>query len=122
MAVTPHTGRTTVRRPRSRHVELLVELIAATLFVGAAYGSATPVGAAGGAPGDDLPEGAGKKVLLRACTTCHDLGEVVKFKGYYTRPQWRDIVVTMKEYGAVVDDAEIEVLSDYLAEVLGKKE
>ncbi len=97
-------------------------VIAATQLAAAAYGSAAHMGAAGGAPGDDLPEGPGKKVLLRSCATCHDLSEVVKFKGYYTRPQWRDIVVTMKEYGAVVDDAEVEVLSDYLAEVLGRKE
>ena len=103
-------------------VMLFLGLAAATLLAGAAYGSAAPLGAAGGAPGDDLPEGPGKKVLLRACTLCHDLDEVVKFKGYYTKPQWRDIVVTMKEYGAVVDDTEVDVLSDYLADVLGKKD
>ena len=73
------------------------------------------------APGDDLPDGPGKTVLLRACTSCHDLGEVTKFKGYYTRAQWKDIVVTMKEYGASLADSEVDVLSDYLAEALGKK-
>jgi hypothetical protein len=52
---------------------------------------------------------------------CHDLDEVTKFKGYYTRPQWKDIVVTMREYGASVTDAEVEALADYLAETLGKK-
>jgi len=61
-------------------------------------------------------------VLLRACTMCHDLDEVTKFKGYYTRAQWKDIVVTMKEYGATVDDAEVEALAAYLFEALGKKE
>jgi cytochrome c5 len=74
------------------------------------------------APGDDLPDGPGKKILLRACTTCHDLDEVTKFKGYYTRAQWKDIVGTMKEYGATVAEGEVDVLSDYLAGVLGKKE
>jgi len=121
MAVGLTLGAMTVPGTLYRRVTLFLELLTVTLLVGAAYGSATPVGAAGGAPGDDLPEGPGKKVLVRACTTCHDLDEVVKFKGYYTKPQWRDIVVTMKEYGADVDDAEVEVLSDYLAEVLGKK-
>ena len=61
-------------------------------------------------------------MLLRACTMCHDLDEVTKFKGYYTRAQWKDIVVTMKEYGATVDDAEVEALAAYLFEALGKKE
>jgi hypothetical protein len=74
------------------------------------------------APGDELPDGAGKKVLLRACTTCHDLDEVTKFKGYYTRAQWKDIVATMKEYGAALDEGEVEALADYLFAALGKKE
>jgi hypothetical protein len=71
---------------------------------------------------DELPDGPGKKVLQRACTTCHDLDEVTKFKGYYTRAQWKDIVVTMREYGATLADGEVDVLSDYLAGALGKKQ
>jgi cytochrome c5 len=74
------------------------------------------------APGDELPDGPAKKVLQRACTTCHDLDEVTKFKGYYTRAQWKDIVVTMREYGATLADGEVDLLSDYLAAALGKKE
>ena len=74
------------------------------------------------APGDDLPDGPGKKVLLRSCTTCHDLDEVTKFKGYYTRAQWKDIVVTMREYGATLDEAEVEPLAEYLFAALGKKQ
>ena len=73
-------------------------------------------------PGDELPDGPAKKVLQRACTTCHDLEEVTKFKGYYTRAQWRDIVVTMRDYGATLDVGEIEPLADYLFSALGKKE
>ena len=97
----------------------------ALLAAGAALIAAiawTPASARAAAPGDELPDGAGKKVLLRACTTCHDLDEVTKFKGYYTRAQWKDIVVTMKEYGATLDDAEVDVLADYLASAIGKKE
>jgi cytochrome c553 len=90
----------------------------AALVVTIAASSSTPRAAA---PGDELPDAPAKKVLLRACTMCHDLDEVTKFKGYYTRAQWRDIVVTMKEYGASVDDTEVEALADYLAEVIGKK-
>jgi cytochrome c553 len=85
----------------------------------AAWSSSAPHAAA---PGDELPDGAGKKVLLRACTACHDLEEVTKFKGYYTRAQWKDIVVTMREYGAVLDDSEVETLADYIASAIGKKE
>ena len=72
-------------------------------------------------PDDELPDGDGKKILIASCTTCHDLGEVTKFRGYYTRPQWRDIVVTMMEYGAPIDDRQVDVLADYLTLHLGKK-
>jgi cytochrome c5 len=72
-------------------------------------------------PEDELPEGEGKKILVSACTSCHDLSEVTKFRGYYDRKQWRDIVVTMMDYGAPVNEKQVDVLADYLAEHLGKQ-
>jgi competence protein ComEA len=72
-------------------------------------------------PEDDLPDGEGKKILVTSCTTCHDLSEVTKFRGYYDRKQWRDIVVTMMEYGAPVNERQVDVLADYLAQHLGKQ-
>ena len=95
-------------------------LAAAAMLAGAIVWSPGTSDAA--APGDELPDGPGKTVLLRACTACHDLDEVVKFKGYYTRAQWKDIVVTMREYGAALQDNEVEPLTDYLFAALGKKE
>ena len=73
-------------------------------------------------PEEDLPDGEGKKILrvlvhVRA-TIC---SEVTKFRGYYDRKQWRDIVVTMMEYGAPVDEKQVDILADYLAEHLGKQ-
>jgi mono/diheme cytochrome c family protein len=69
---------------------------------------------------DELPDGDGKKILQAQCTSCHELTEVTKFRGYYNRAQWRDIVITMVEYGADLKKAEIETLADYLAQHLGK--
>jgi hypothetical protein len=69
---------------------------------------------------DPLPPGRGRDVLQASCTTCHDLTEVTKFRGYYTRDDWRDIVRTMIEYGAKVKDEDVNVLVDYLAKNLGK--
>ena len=69
---------------------------------------------------DDLPDGEGKKILESRCTACHELSEVTKFRGYYDRAQWRDIVITMVEYGADLKKPEIETLADYLAQHLGK--
>lgn len=78
-------------------------------------------GAQAVSPEDELPEGEGKKILVASCTSCHDLSEVTKFRGYYDRRQWRDIVVTMMDYGAPVDEKQVDVLADYLAEHLGKQ-
>ena len=87
--------------------------LAALLSVPAASQTSTPP--------DDLPDGDGKKILQAQCTSCHELTEVTKFRGYYNRAQWRDIVVTMVEYGADLKKAEIETLADYLAQHLGKE-
>jgi competence protein ComEA len=95
----------------------LFPLAAAGLMTMAAM-TAAPRAAA---PEDDLPEGEGKKILVASCTSCHDLSEVTKFRGYYDRRQWRDIVVTMMEYGASVDERQVDVLADYLAQHLGKQ-
>jgi competence protein ComEA len=72
-------------------------------------------------PEDELPEGEGKKILVASCTSCHDLSEVTKFRGYYDRKQWRDIVVTMMEYGAPVNERQVDVLADYLTQHLGRQ-
>jgi hypothetical protein len=84
-----------------------------------AIGMSSNLRAAG--PEDDLPDGEGKKILIASCTSCHDLSEVTKFRGYYDRKQWRDTVVTMMEYGAPVDAKQVDVLADYLAANLGKR-
>ena len=78
--------------------------------------AATPAAAV-----SELPEGRGKQILSTACTACHDLREVTKFRGYYDRAQWRDIVLTMVEYGAPVGKGDVEVLADYLVEHRGRE-
>ena len=86
--------------------------------VSAAFAGAA---AAQAKPEDELPDGPGKKILQVSCTSCHDLDEVTKFKGYYTRAQWRDLVQTMVDYGARLRPGEADVLADYLTEHLGKQ-
>jgi hypothetical protein len=97
------------------------QLMAAALAMLIVAGSVC-VGSAARQDGDDLPAGDGKKILLASCTACHDLKEVTKFRGYYTKAEWRDIVTTMIEYGATVDAKDVDVLVDYLAKTLGKPE
>jgi hypothetical protein len=71
-------------------------------------------------PKDDLPDGEGKKLLETRCSSCHELTEVTKFRGYYDREQWRDIIATMVEYGAELQNPEADTLADYLAKHLGR--
>jgi hypothetical protein len=90
----------------------------AVLFIAGLF--TTHAASQSSSPTDDLPDGEGKKILESRCRSCHELSEVTKFRGYYNRAQWRDIVVTMVEYGADLKKPEIETLADYLAQHLGK--
>jgi hypothetical protein len=72
-------------------------------------------------PGGDLPAAQGRAILQTSCTACHDLAEVTKFRGYYTKDQWQDVVMTMMGYGAKVKEEDVRVLIDYLTQSLGRK-
>ena len=88
---------------------------------GVVWAASGGTAAAQSKPEDELPDGPGKKILQASCTSCHELDEVTKFKGYYTRAQWRDVVQTMVEYGAKLQSGEADLLADYLNEHLGKR-
>jgi len=45
----------------------------------------------------------------------------MKFRGYYNRAQWQDIVATMIGYGATVGKEDVDLLADYLTQNLGRK-
>ena len=95
------------------------------LFVTFLYAAAA-AGAQTQTPADDaktkeLPDGEGKRILTTACVACHGLEEITKFKGFYTKSEWRDIVDTMVQYGAELKDGEAETLADYLNRYLGKE-
>jgi cytochrome c5 len=67
------------------------------------------------------PEPEGKKILEAACTNCHDLKEVEKFRGYNKREDWQDVVITMIKYGADVKEPQVPVLVDYLTSTYSSK-
>ena len=95
--------------------------VASVLLIGSVSALAHPASARVARQADELPDGDGKKVLQASCTACHDLTEITKFKGYYTRDDWRDIVKTMIAYGATVKGGDVEVLVEYLYKNLGKR-
>ena len=61
----------------------------------------------------------GASILRRACTTCHDLGGLSAYAGYWGEPEWRSMVETMLSYGAQLTPGEVAVLSRYLAVAYG---
>lgn len=70
-------------------------------------------------PGVELPAGRGREILIASCLSCHQLTGLPLFAAFYTRDSWRTLVLTMKGHGAEINDAQIEVLADYLAQYFG---
>lgn len=66
-----------------------------------------------------LPPGDGRAILERECLNCHELEAIRLFSDFYGRQRWRSLVITMRDNGAEVDDAEVEVLAGYLAQHFG---
>jgi cytochrome c5 len=97
------------------------QLPPATGAAPAAPPAAAPATTTVAASSEQLPEGAGRQILMSACVACHGLREVTKFRGFYTQEQWRDVVQTMVDYGAPVSQKDAELLTTYLTENLGKK-
>ncbi|MBI4460948.1 MAG: PQQ-binding-like beta-propeller repeat protein, partial [Acidobacteria bacterium] len=64
-----------------------------------------------------LPEGKGKEIMEVACTVCHGLDYITH--GRKSKEGWHSIVMEMIGYGAVLDEKEITVLVEYLAQQFG---
>ena len=102
---------------------VLLVLAAQAACVTAPPGSAPPPGAAPAPPPDaaaaPLPPGPGRAILQADCTSCHDLGGLWAYQGYYDELRWRDLVGTMIAHGAELDASEADVLVAYLVEHFG---
>jgi competence protein ComEA len=66
----------------------------------------------------DLPEGAGRDLVLKACSDCHGLKTAMEDRR--TRTSWQDVVDEMKGFGANVSDADGDALIDYLWQYFGR--
>jgi hypothetical protein len=70
------------------------------------------------ATAQDLPDGAGKDVVVKACTSCHDADNFTSKK--HNKAEWKEVVDTMVAYGAEVSDEQSEIITTYLAKNYGK--
>jgi quinohemoprotein amine dehydrogenase alpha subunit-like protein len=65
----------------------------------------------------DLPDGAGKNLVMKVCTVCHELTRITSKRR--TKDQWSDTVDKMAARGAKASDEEFEVIVTYLAKYFG---
>jgi PQQ-dependent dehydrogenase (methanol/ethanol family) len=65
----------------------------------------------------ELPEGPGKDQLVRTCTQCHSIEQIVR-RGR-TEQEWADVITRMIAQGAVVTDAQFQPILTYLSTQFG---
>jgi mono/diheme cytochrome c family protein len=81
---------------------VLVPLAAAAFAV-----SISPAGA------QTFPDGPGKEILEKKCSTCHAPEQVTTFGR--SAEEWHEVVVNMIDLGAELNEEETKVLVEYLA-------
>lgn len=69
-------------------------------------------------PGQGLPEGTGKELVMKVCTVCHELTRITSKKK--TKAEWNDTVDKMAKNGAMATDDEFDTIVTYLAKNYGK--
>ena len=65
----------------------------------------------------DLPDGAGKDLVMKVCTACHELTRITSKRR--TKEQWNDTVDKMAARGAKASDEEFDIIVTYLAKYFG---
>jgi hypothetical protein len=100
----------------SRYFSLLSEPAWLNAALQAAAKSDKPAGAQAEA---QLPDGKGKDVTNRVCSTCHGVN---LFAGErHTKEKWSSIIDTMVSRGLDAPDADLATINDYLATNLAPK-
>ena len=99
-------------------------LITIRLFLAALCAGSLTLEAAEGArefyePGIVLPEGEGRKHVLRACTHCHTLEGVPVFSKYWGYERWLPMVESMVKHGSSLSEEEQKIVARYLGEYFG---
>jgi competence protein ComEA len=64
------------------------------------------------ASADDLPEGKGKEIILRACVGCHKAEELTVYR--FTKDEYQTIVYRMGDRGAQATRAELDIVAAYM--------
>jgi mono/diheme cytochrome c family protein len=65
----------------------------------------------------DLPDGAGKELVMKVCTACHEVTRITSKRR--TKEEWNDTVDKMAARGAKASDEEFDIIVTYLAKYFG---
>jgi len=76
--------------------------------------------AAASVQAQDLPDGAGKDLVMNVCTVCHELTRITSKKK--TKDEWNDTVDKMAARGAKASDEEFDAIVNYLAKHFGPEQ
>jgi cytochrome c5 len=82
--------------------------------------SFAPQAAPGGqkkADDSGLPDGKGKDLVQKDCTTCHAVNVFTKL--HHTRDEWSSVIDEMVSKGLDAPDADLATITDYLAAHFG---
>jgi competence protein ComEA len=60
-----------------------------------------------------MPDGAGKEIILRECTACHQPDHFTKYR--HTNEEWQAIVIRMSQRVRSITKEEIDTVQKYLA-------
>lgn len=71
------------------------------------------------APAQDLPDGPGKNIVVKACTACHGSEQFSSKQN--TKDDWKAVVDTMIGYGAEIGKEDSGVIVEYLTKHFGKE-
>jgi hypothetical protein len=67
---------------------------------------------------DPLPEGDGKKLVVKLCTDCHGVEQIVAKKR--TKEEWDAVISDMVQKGATGKDDEFDAIVAYLVKNFGR--
>jgi competence ComEA-like helix-hairpin-helix protein len=69
---------------------------------------------------DDLPDGKGKDLILKACVGCHKADELTAYR--FTKDEYQTIVYRMGDRGAQASRAELDIIAAYMFDHFPKVE
>lgn len=92
----------------------MLKIIVPSLVVAAFFCSASP------AIAQQFPDGPGKEILERECSSCHAPDMVTSYRR--TVEEWKENILSMNDLGGATSAENVAILAEYLAKHWGRTE